>query len=69
MEHPVPTHNRVSPKNSLVCEPRLMVGGSPGTSRRKPGRLLLPGALLVAIGAGFFLALVLVDFRFPAFLQ
>ena len=69
VEHPGPSHSRVSPMNSLICEPRLMVGGSPGTARHKPGRLLLPGALLVAIGAGFFLALVLVDFRFPAFLQ
>ena len=70
VEHPGLSHSRVSPSNSLICEPRLMVGGGhPEHRQRQPGRLLLPGTLLVAIGAGFFLALVLVDLRFPAFLQ
>jgi hypothetical protein len=32
-------------------------------------RLLLPGALLVAIGSQLLAALMLVDFRLPAFFQ
>jgi hypothetical protein len=34
-----------------------------------PGGLLLPGALLVAIGAQLLAALVFIDLRFPAFFQ
>jgi hypothetical protein len=38
-----------------------------GRSRERG--LLLPGALLVAIGPQLLAALVLIDFRFPAFFQ
>ena len=39
-----------------------------GTQKRVR-RLLLPGALLVAVGAQLLAALMLVDLRLPAFLQ
>ena len=39
------------------------------TGQAKRGRLLLPGALLVAVGAKFLAPLVFVDFRFATFLE
>jgi hypothetical protein len=47
--------------------------GSPALSfpkrRNRRGRLLLPGALLVTVRTKLFAALMLVDFRFTAFLE
>jgi hypothetical protein len=46
---------------------KLRLGDRFASSRRR--RLLLPGALLVAIGAELFAPLMFVNFTFPSFLQ
>ena len=68
VEQPVLNHNRVSPINSLVCEPRLMVGGF---TRNNCGASLAGYfchvRFLWRLARDFFLRLCLLIFAFRRF--
>ena len=66
VEHPLPAHNRVSPRNSLVCEPRLMVGGFTGNSGSLAG-YFCQVRFLWRLARDFFLRLCLLIFAFRRF--
>ena len=68
VEHPGLSHSRVSPSNSLICEPRLMVGGF----TRNSGSASLAGyfcqvRFLWRLARDFFLRLCLLIFAFRRF--